>query len=56
MSQTIEAFRNKFLKWKVSFESMGLKVNLGKTKVMGRGNNTKDGMSKSKLTHVGSAT
>ena len=25
---------NKFIKWKEAFESKGLKVNLGKTKVM----------------------
>ena len=30
MSETIEGFRNKFLKWKKVFESKGLKVNLGK--------------------------
>ena len=33
MSETIEGLRNKFLKWKEAFESKGLKVNLGKTKV-----------------------
>ena len=34
MSETIEGLRNKFLKWKEAFDSKGLKVNLGKTKVM----------------------
>ena len=35
--------RNKFLKWKEAFECLGLKVNLGKTKVMVSGSITKDG-------------
>ena len=34
MSETIEGLMNKFLDWKESFESMGLKVDLWKTKVM----------------------
>ena len=34
MSETIEGLRNKFLKWKVAFESKGLKVIIGKSKVM----------------------
>ena len=34
MSKTINGFWNKFVKWKEAFESKGLKVNLGKTKVM----------------------
>ena len=34
MSETIEGLRNTLLKWKEAFESKGLKVNLGKTKVM----------------------
>ena len=33
ISGTIEGLRNKFIKWKEVFESMGSKVNLGKTKV-----------------------
>ena len=49
MSETIERFRNKFLKCKEAFESKGLKVNLGKTKVMVCGGITKDGISKSKV-------
>ena len=36
MSETIEGLRNKFQKWKEAFESKGLKVNLGKTKVSQR--------------------
>ena len=48
MSETIEGLKNKFLKWKEAFESKGLKVNLGKTKVMVSGGIIKDGMSKSK--------
>ena len=32
MSETIEELRNKFLKLKETFESKGLKVNLGKSK------------------------
>ena len=53
MSETIEGLGNKFLKWKESFESMDLKVNLGKTKVMVCGGITKDGMSKSKVDPCG---
>ena len=34
LSVTIEGLSNKFLKWKEALESKGLKVNLGKTKVM----------------------
>ena len=45
----MEALRNKFMKWKEVFESKGLKVNLGKTKVMVSSGITKDGMSKSKV-------
>ena len=52
MSKTIEGLRNKLIKSKDAFESKGLKVNLGKTKVMVSGVITKDGMSKS---NVGSA-
>ena len=55
MSETIEGLRNTFLKWKEAFESKGLKVNLGITKVMVCDSVTEDGMSKVKLTHVGSA-
>ena len=44
MSETIEGFRNKFIKWKETFESMSLKVNLGKTKVIVSDDITKDGI------------
>ena len=33
MSETIHGFRNKFIKWE-ALESQGLKVNLGKAKVI----------------------
>ena len=39
-----KGLRNKFIKWKEAFESKGLKVNLGKTKVMVNGDITKDGL------------
>ena len=52
MSETIKGLRNKFLKWE-AFESKGLKVNLGKTKVMASGSITKDGMSKGKVDPCG---
>ena len=42
-----------FPKWKEAFESKGLRVNLGKTKVMVRCGITKDGMSKSKVDSCG---
>ena len=34
MSETMEGLRNKCLKWREVLESKGLKVNLGKMKVM----------------------
>ena len=49
MSETIVVLTSKFLKWKEVFESNGLKVNLGKTKVMVSGSITKNGLSKSKV-------
>ena len=33
-SEVMEGLREKFWKWKEAFESKGLKVNLGKTKVV----------------------
>ena len=45
ISKIIEGFRNKLIKWKEAFESKGLEVNLGKTKVMVSGGISKDGMS-----------
>ena len=53
MSETIEGFRNKFIKWKEAFESKDLKVNLGKTKVMVSGSITKDYLSKNKVDPCG---
>ena len=49
MSETLKGLINKFSKWKEAIESNGLKVNLGKTKVMVCGGITKDGLSKSKV-------
>ena len=34
ISETMEGLREKFWKWKEAFESKGLKVSLGKTKVV----------------------
>ena len=45
--------KSKFLKCKEAFESKGLKVRLGKTKVMVSGGNTKDGLSMSKVDPCG---
>ena len=55
MIETIKSLWNKFLKWNEAFVSKGLKVNLGKVKVMGSGGNTEDGLFKIKFTHVESA-
>ena len=52
MSETIEGLRYKFLKWKDGVESKRFKVNLWKIKVMFSDGITKDGLCKSKLTHV----
>ena len=53
MNETIEGLRNKLLKWKEAFESKGLKVNLGQTRVMVSSSIPKDGMSKSKFDPCG---
>ena len=53
MSETIEELRNEFIKWKETFKCKGLKVNLGKTKVLVSGRITKDSMSKSKIDPCG---
>ena len=53
MSETIKGLRNKFLKWNEAIKSKGLKVNLGKTKLMVSGSITKDDMSKNKVTPCG---
>ena len=44
MTDKIAGLRNKFIKWKDAYQSNGLIVNLGKTKVMVIGSITKDGM------------
>ena len=49
MNETIERPRDKFFKWNEAFESKGLKVVLGKTKLMVSSDISKDGMSKSKV-------
>ena len=47
MSEIIDGLGKKLLKWKEALESKGLKVNLGKTKVMVSSGITNDGLSKS---------
>ena len=49
MNETNDGLRNKLFKLKKAFESKGLNVNLGKTKVMVSGRVTKDGASESKV-------
>ena len=49
MNEMIVGRMNKFLIWNEAFDSKGLKVNLGRTKVMVSGGITKDGMSKGKF-------
>ena len=56
MSGTIEGLRYRFLKWKETFESKGLKVNLGQTKVMVRHRITKDSLSKSRVDPCGACS
>ena len=53
MNERIRGLKNMFLKWKEAFVSMGLKVSLGKTKVMVCGGITMDGISKSKVDPFG---
>ena len=53
MSEAIEEVRIKFLKWKEVFESIGLKVYLGKTKVVVSEGITKGYMSKGKVDPCG---
>ena len=48
MSETIEGLGDEFLKWKRAFESKGLKVHHGKTKVMVSSGITLDDLAKSK--------
>ena len=49
MSETIEGLRNMFLDYKMAFDSKGLKVYLGKTKMMVNRVITMDGVSKGKV-------
>ena len=53
MYETIEGLTYEFLKWSEAFESKGLKVSLGETKVMVYGGITKDGKYKSKVDPCG---
>ena len=53
ISERIKGLRNKFLKWKEAFECKGLKVNLGKTKVMVSDGITKDGLPNCKVAPCG---
>ena len=46
INRTTKDDRNKVTKWKEAFESEGLKVNSGKTKVMVCSSATNDGLSK----------
>ena len=46
INETIKGLSNKFIKWKEAFERQGLKVNLGKSKVMVSSGITKDGLLK----------
>ena len=49
MSETLKGLRNNFIKLKKAFESKGLKVYRGKTKVIVIGCITKDGLSNSTI-------
>ena len=53
MSMTIERLRSMFVKWKAAFESKGLTIDLGKTKVMVSDDITKDGLSKGNVDPCG---
>ena len=53
MSEIIEGLRNKSTKWKEAFKSKGLKVNIGRPKVMISGGITQDGLSKNKVDTCG---
>ena len=55
MSETIEGLRNKFVKWKETFGSMGLKVNLGKPRYWSAAASHMMACLKVMLIHVGSA-
>ena len=49
MSEPIKGLKNNLIKWKATFDSNGLKVNLGKTKVVASDGIAQDGLSKSKV-------
>ena len=53
MSETIKGLRNNLFKWNEAFENKGLKVSLGKTKVMVTGGITNDDISKIKVVPCG---
>ena len=53
MTETMDGFRNKFLKLMEAFDSRSLKVNHGETKVIVSSSITKDGMPKSKVDPCG---
>ena len=53
MSETIAVLRNTLLKWKETFESKGLNVNIGKTELMVCEIITMDDMSKSQVDSCG---
>ena len=40
MAETMEVLEAQFIRWKAAFERKGLKVNLGKTKIMDSGGGT----------------
>ena len=53
MSESVEGCWNKFMKWKEAFGSKGMKVNLGKDKVVVSGSITMDGLSKGNVDPCG---
>ena len=55
MHVTVRGLSNKFFRWKEDFENKVLNVDLGKTKMMVSGSNTKDGFLRVRLSHVVSA-
>ena len=56
MSESMEALRNEFLRWKEAFESKSMKVNLRKIKVLASSGIVKDGLSKSNVDPCGVCT
>ena len=53
ISGTIDRLRNKSFTWRKAFESKGLNVELGQTKVIVSGGISKDGLSKSQVDPCG---